>query len=449
MHYEQFSKQFDMTDVGLFPPPPPMLRMAWSSSLEKSGGLNGSSSESSLNEVGGGTHGNFAKMKNASDSKRVGKLQKDNMDEFISWAFFGVHYSTVQACPEMLKALDEIYGILEKDADLIFEPGRNVNFRPRCFTFEEVNSLYRPYGVYAGVAFMRLFANLILLIIGFRHYTCERGLRYWHRSSNSINKRSPFLFFHGIAPGGHAPYLPMIFLGLLRRSSSHRDIFFFENKSVSYSMCFDAVSEEDTVHGVLEAIEEHLGCQQERNLTFCGHSLGSCQLTYMIKSTQLRQRIQSLIFIDPVSILLSEPDVMINFLYTRRENEELEDASGKWIHKVIRFVNEAKIHLVASSELFIEYYLRRNFAWYNSELWLADIPSECNVLVCLSEHDEIVNSPKVEREVLDHNKSVSTQATGQRGPRVEKITWKGVGHAHCITHPDKWTDIHHAMLKMK
>ncbi|KAL3766634.1 hypothetical protein ACHAWO_013981 [Cyclotella atomus] len=466
VYYEQFSKQFDLAtlDVGLCPPPPPMLRMAWSSSVDKDEGvggkLGGSSSESSLNEVVGVVtkvgERRDAKIANCSDgSRKLGRLQKDNMDEFLSWAFFGVHYSTIQSSHEMMQALDEFYQLLESEADLTFEAGRNANFTPRCFTFEQVNSMYRPYIVYAAVALMRMAAITMLLLIGFRQYTCERGLRYWYRrgaksSTEEQNKQSPFLFFHGIAPGGYAPYLPMIFFGLLRDTSKERDIFFFENEPVSYSMCFDAVSEEDTVHGVLEALEKHVGASpSERNLTLCGHSLGSCQLSMMVKSPQLRKRIQNLILIDPVSILLSEPDVMINFLYTRRENEEIqvEDASNNWAFRLIRFFHESKIHLVASSELFIEHYLRRNFAWYNSELWLDDIELECNVLVCLSEHDEIVNSAKVEIEVFDHNdRLVSTRKCG---PMVKHLMWKGVGHAHCITHPEKWNDIHNAMLQMK
>eukprot|EP00956_Cyclotella_meneghiniana_P016757 scaffold26736_cov59-Cyclotella_meneghiniana.AAC.1 len=442
-HYEQFSEQFDTVDLGFCPPP--LLRMAWSS-VDRGEGMYGSSSESSLNEVAGSNIQNINQK-----GYELGRLQKDNMDEFLSWAFFGVHNSIVQSTPETLKVLDEFYQTLKAEANLTFESGRNPNFSPRCFTFEEVKSLYRPYCVYAGVALLRIAANMILLLIGFRQYTCERGLRYWHRAPKSSKRReSSFIFFHGIAPGGFAPYLPMIFFGLLRESSLQRDIFFFENLAVSYSLCFDSVSEEDTVHGVLEAIDRHLICDKsERNLTLCGHSLGSCQLTWMVKSSHLKKRIQNLILIDPVSILLSEPDVMINFLYTRRESEELEDSSNSWALKFIRFFHESKIHLVASSEIFIEHYLRRNFAWYNSELWLADVPKECNVLVCLSEHDEIVNSSKVEKEVSDHNNIVSSQTTSQDGPIVDKIMWKDVGHAHCITHYDKWLEIFEAMCRMK
>ena len=436
--FQQFSKQFDTLDLGLCPPP--LLRMAWSS-VDRVDDLNGSSSETSLNDAAV-KNKDCDSMEHASDQEgsKLGRLKKDNMDEFLSWAFFGTHHSTIQSTPEMLTALEEFYHVLESKAGITFEEGKNENFTPRCFTFEEVKSLYRPYCIYAVVAVIRIIASTILLFIGFRHYTCERGLQYWHRSAKSNQNESPFVFFHGIAPGGHAPYLPMIFFGLLRESSACRDIFFFENKSVSYSLCFDTVSEEDTVHGVLEAFDRHLSERYERNITLCGHSLGSCQLALVLKSPHLRKRIKHLILIDPVSILLSEPDVMINFLYARREDRNNNDS---FLHELIRLFHETKIHLVASSELFIEHYLRRNFAWYNNELWLADIPHECNVLICLSEYDEIVNSAKVSREISDHSSSYRLEA------KMNQIMWKGVGHAHCLTHPDKWLDIYEAMCKMK
>ena len=137
---------------------------------------------------------------------------------------------------------------------------------------------------------------------------------------------------------------------------------------------------------------------------------------------------------------------MINFLYTRSENEPSGTDSNSWIGKAIRFLHESKIYIVASSELFIAHYLRRKFAWYNSELWLADIPHDVKVLVCLAEHDEIVNAPKVEREILEH---IDQSKANPSSPSVvEMIFWKGVGHGHCISDPEKWFEIRDAMDQM-
>ena len=376
------------------------------------------------------------------------------MDEFLSWAFFGLPLSTVQTSTDMKNALDSFYDILSTRTGLTFEPGNNPHFKSRSFTFERVKSLYRPYIVYVGVALLRSTANIILYILGFRQYTCAKGLRYWHRSPRS-HKGSPFLFFHGIAPGGYAPYLPMIF-GILKGELSyrHRDLFLFENKPVSYALCFGALSEEDTIHGVLEAINLHLDESNRETscgLTLMGHSFGSCQIAWMIKSQGIKNRISSIILCDPVSILLSAPDVVVNFLYRRQGLKDPYNGNpNNWLEKILRFINETKIHLVASSELFIEHYLRRNFAWYNSELWLQDIPSEVKVLVCLADSDEIVNAPNIEREINHHNSTVSRDRSNCGGGcLIEKIIWKDVGHAHCMMSTTCFNDIHKAMLRME
>lgn len=369
-----------------------------------------------------------------------GRLKRGNTNEFLCWAFFSVPYSTAQSSPEMQNALNDFYHILETRAGLSFEVGNNPYYTPRSFTFEKVKALYRPFYVYLAVALMRASANIMLYFLGFRQYTCKRGLKYWHRPAKQKELgSSPFLLFHGIAPGGYAPYLPMIFFGILRGdlSHAHRDIFLFENKPVSYAMCLTALSEDDTVHGVLEAINLHLP-RTVHNLTLFGHSFGSCQVTWMIKCPEIKNRISSMILCDPVSILLSDADVVVNFLYNRQGTEgTCNGKPNSWFGKLIRFANETKIHLVASSEICIEHYLRRNFAWYNSELWLEDIPPNVKVVVALAEHDEIINTPKIVRELSSPSHDVHT------------IIWNDVGHAHCITNYERWKDIHNAMKRVE
>lgn len=427
--YERFSEQLDLTtfDVGLCPP---------RSIVPSLGSTASTSSPSSSND-------SLPQLFNSNDVQKndmnndIGKLRRDNMDEFLSWAFFGIDYTIVEGDPEMKQALDHFYTILQSKAGLHFDPGRNDNFTPRWFTFERVNALYRPFGVYAAVALLSAAANLFLYVMGFRRYTCKRGLTYWHRSSGQQQQKCgrPFLFFHGIVPGGHVLYIPMVLFGLLRgKQSSQRDIFFFENKPISYALCFDALTEEDTVDGVVEAIHQHLDSYAASNLTLCGHSFGSFQLTWMINASQLKHRVRSMILLDPVSILLHEPDVVVNFLYTRNPDNE-DTYNGRpdsLVGKLIRFFHESKIQVVASSELFVEYYLRRNFAWYNSELWLEDIPKDTKVLVALAKNDEIVNAKKIEREI---------SRLGSSHGNIKNIVWCDVGHAHCVSNPDRWSDI--------
>ena len=77
--------------------------------------------------------------------------------------------------------------------------------------------------------------------------------------------------------------------------------------------------------------------------------------------------------------------MLTNFLYGRKAHQEKSRAIG-----------------VVANELFIENYLRRSFAWYNSELWLEDIPPHCKVVVCLAAKDDVLNAKKIKREIDIH-----------------------------------------------
>ena len=92
--------------------------------------------------------------------------------------------------------------------------------------------------------------------------------------------------------------------------------------------------------------------------------------------------------------------------------------------------------LVISNEIFTQHYLRRHFAWYNSELWLDDLPKQAKVLVCLSEEDPIVPVQKVQQQIL-------------RKPEVDFLLWEDAGHAHCVTRPKTWRQMQIVMRRQE
>jgi pimeloyl-ACP methyl ester carboxylesterase len=351
-------------------------------------------------------------------------LFRQEMDDFLAWAFYGKFHFKLQS--NELRELDRIYKELEDRHDLVFpvrtlpEHGHNVQCgQPRCMTLERVNAMYRPLLVYLLVYGIKITGGIFLRIMGFRRVVASTGLVAWYRSgkkkgtTKQLQESStyfPMLFFHGIAPGGVNLYLPMLLFGLA--TEPERPVFLFENRSISCAMDFEPLTEQESVDGVVEVLKL-CGGMDQKDLSLVGHSFGSCLITWVLASKKL-PNVKQVVLIDPVSILLSEPDVMVNFLYA----EELD-----------------KIRMVASSELFTEYYLRRHFAWYNSELWLEDV--DCPMLIGLSEKDEIINSKKVKQEVERH------------GAVAKLVYWEGVGHGACIHSPVKWRQFKQLMLEQE
>lgn len=340
-------------------------------------------------------------------------LYKEDMDDFFSWAFFGKLFSTLENWER--HELDRVYHEIQKAHDLIFPPRVKhtlyYHSKPRCMSLEPVNCLYRPLLVYMIVDLVKLGGSLLLFAKGYQRIVASTGLVAWHRPAAVKNSSlMPLLFFHGIAPGGLMLYLPMLFQSFANEPD--RPVFFFENRSISCALDFTPLTEQQTVDGVVEILEKFK--HDTSKLSLVGHSFGSCPVTWLLASKRL-PNIKQIVLLDPVTIMLSEPDVMVNFLYA----EEI-----------------SKIRMVASSELFTEYYLRRHFSWYNSELWLESVTDDCELLVCLAEKDEIINASKVKGEVERHS-------------RGRLVYWKGAGHADCVTSPSKWKQVKNAMLEQE
>lgn len=351
-----------------------------------------------------------------SDSKLDG-CYKTNV---FKWALHTLHYDDVNdllSCFFMGKPLEvlsewetvqlkKLFDYLENNFDLKVKPGRNPATTPRLLILDEVTAWHRPLAVYAGIYAMQCGKAASLWMLGFRHFVTKTGLGYWYRPATvKENAPNPLLFFHGIAPGGSSIYIPMLLAGV---ATDGRALFIFENKSVSCHPSFDVVTEDETIEGVEEALAKFY---PSGDIALLGHSFGSFQLTWMIYSP-LRERIRQYALLDPVSILLSEPDLIVNF----------EECTPFF-----------KIFL---SELWTNYYVRRHFSWYRNELWLDDLPENVEVYVGLSENDQIVNGPKVLKEI---------QIFGAENPTFARQTttsfWPRALHGDCVYQPSKWRDI--------
>jgi len=375
------------------------------------------------------SHASSNDLTNTSDTASSICLYKEDMDDFFAWAFFGKLLSAL--LPWEMQELSKIFYLLQQEHKIHFPPRSKyvddrrthsyLEARPRCMTLEPVDTLHRPLLVYGIVALIKIGAGLLLRLLGYSRIESSTGLVGWFKPGKTLPQASPsflpLLFFHGIAPTGFVVYLPMILFGIA--TEPDRPIFLFENRSISCSIDFSPLTEDQTVQGVQEIVDQCLG--SESIFSVMGHSFGSCPIAWLLKS-QLAHRIQQIALIDPVAILLSEPDVMVNFLYSKKIN---------------------KIRMVASSELFTEYYLRRHFAWYNSELWLDDLQAHHKMTVCLSDQDEIVNSKKVKQELERY-----TSETPQEN-KPTTLYWNKVGHGACISSPRKWKQVKGILLQQE
>ena len=308
--------------------------------------------------------------------------------------------------------------------------GETCDGVPYRQSIDKVSPTYHPLLFYLVFMVLKWIAGVVLTVSGFRFYRTSNGLGYWYRAAHRNNQASvPLLFYHGIAPGGLFIYLPMILFGLSR---DDQDMFCFENPAISCtSLWFPRVlNEDDTVRGSMEAVDSRLGCDSEK-VSLCGHSMGTCQITWWLHhSDEARRRVTQVLLLDPVTILLSDPTVMVNFLYKRQ--------CHTWFNCLV--------HVMASTEIFIEHYIRRHITWYNCELWLQDDfpPDLAQVLVCLSGKDVIIDSQAVREEIEVQNERKRQQQQSQSS-LVQVLYWDNDGHGFCLAFWQRWNEIRKAM----
>jgi hypothetical protein len=359
------------------------------------------------------------------------------VSKLFAWVLFSKDIADIEAWEK--EELDQAFRVGQERLGLVFhnnnEHDDGAPFekqRPLLMSLADVKISHKPFTIYMFVYMMKFGTSAILRCLGFRRIVSRSGLVAWFRPAQENNKEEeedliqlqPLLFFHGVSPAPLAICLPMILNGLA--ADRRRAVVLFENPTISWSLSFHALSEQDTLDGVQQVINEYLDTtsNEKQRCAIAGHSFGSCCVTWLARSPTLRNRIGQIILLDPVTILLSEPSVVVNFLYANRGRSDLLE--------------------IVSTELFTQYYLRRYFSWYNSELWLQDVPSEVPITIALSGKDDIVDAPSVRQHVLQFQQ----ENTDRRGA-IELLYWPNLPHAMCVAFPDKWAQVQQTMLQQE
>ncbi|KAL7574642.1 hypothetical protein ACA910_002991 [Epithemia clementina (nom. ined.)] len=400
-------------------------------------------------------------------------LRREAVRDFFAWAFFAKNTADLTAeeqvrLEQCFNCIRELSGLILLDSSSMEDDDNPSLYQPRRLSLEKVQALHRPWILYAIIAATQFATRTFILPwLGFRrveanHHNSDKTssghrqqqqqpLVAWYRPAKSPpltgdkNQRQEVcLFFHGIAPAGVICYLPMIQALLGGSGRQSQDLILVENPSVSCQFHwlpnFHGLTEQETVQGIQDILQQ-LGLSTTRHdLTLMGHSFGSCPITWILRRrNELGANLKEVILLDPVTLLLSEPTVMSRFLYERDSDK-------------------AHIRFLVASELFTEYYLRRHFCWYNSELWLEDfipIDNDNTIVVAdnqeekttdergkasnnpakwtivLSGRDEIVPSPVIQ----EHIQNLKDQHNFHN---CNLIYWPHSKHANCVMSPRRW-----------
>ncbi|KAL3418524.1 hypothetical protein PVAG01_10240 [Phlyctema vagabunda] len=327
----------------------------------------------------------------------VEDIHKENLQEFLLWAFFnrgGPPGEDEEELDSYVAATEKLLG-----RELAEGRGKAVCLR---LTLDRVDMLHRSLTWYFCVGFVDTLTYLRLLSHGFnfhrtglsqfftlfpfRPVSLLSGYRspakhttYWHRPHTSKTKL-PVVFVHGIGIGLY-PYTKFVneLNSIDGLETSDPDdqvgIVLIEIMPVSFRITHAALERENMVREIDQILEEHLDPGQK--FVLVSHSYGTVITTHLLKDPVVSKKIGPIVLIDPVSVLLHLPDVAYNF--TRR----------KPYH-----ANEHQLYYFASMDMGVAHTLARHFFWNENVLWKKDLVGR-KVTVSLGGRDLIVNTSAV------------------------------------------------------
>ena len=136
----------------------------------------------------------------------------------------------------------------------------------------------------------------------------------------------------------------------------------------------------------------------------------------MLASEYLAPRISKMLLIDPISFLLSSPDVAYNF--TRRKPHS---------------ANEWQLYYFASTDPGVAYTLGRRFFWAECVLWREDLQGR-DVTVLLSGKDLITDA----KAVAEYLVGETNGDDASRGKNDATDQWRGAGLVRARYQGRRW-----------
>ncbi|KAI8824459.1 uncharacterized protein EV422DRAFT_493257 [Fimicolochytrium jonesii] len=305
-------------------------------------------------------------------------IKRENFQSWVAWAFLDEDLALLDK--ENRHQVDKLTKIIERACEHSFPPGNNPDLKCIRLTLDAVQATHRPLIYYIVCKSVNALSHLLLRGIGFRlrelqrkHVPGSGKLTYLYRPAKEPMPEGalPIVFIHGIGIG-FAAYVP--FLLCLPRNVP---VYLLEWPHVSMQL----TEEVPTIEETMAFLVAMLDTDQQEKATFVAHSLGTIAVAWMLRSESHRQRVGSVVLLDPVTFVLCDPTIAYNFLHRPPSNSL-----------------ELIMQYFVSREMYIANSLSRHFHWSKNILFYDNLPHPQDGLkhvVSLSGVDAIVPSPRV------------------------------------------------------
>ncbi|KAL8999106.1 MAG: hypothetical protein Q9169_001994 [Polycauliona sp. 2 TL-2023] len=320
------------------------------------------------------------------------EIRRENVKEFLCWSFLNKRDYGLLDDEELEDYTNQVETILGRSL-----PSGKGNAKALRLTLDTVPMLHSFHFYRLPLRrFATVFPPRPLSLLT-THTTPAETVSYWHRPHTS-KSRLPVLFIHGIGIGLFT-YAP--FLGQLNRKkdSQQTGIIAVEIMPISFRITHAALGPDEMNAEILKIALSH-GWSK---FVLVAHSYGSVVATHLLHDQRLSGMIDSVLLIDPVSILLHLPDVAYNF--TCRQPVE---------------ANEHQLYYFASMDMGVAHTLSRKFFWQDNIVWKEELEGR-RVTVVLAGRDLIVNTEAVGQYL------VGDEDQGSKDSSWKSREWQGTG----------------------
>lgn len=277
---------------------------------------------------------------------------------------------------------------------------------------------HKPLLFYAFIGAIECTSGLLY----YRRYGFQRryynGISYWVRPGIKGKERKegiPVLFFHGICTGWtyYASFVQTVL-------DKDQTVLLIDYKWVQMNwISLQGPDVQTYLKCVHEIVQQYNG---ETQVTVMGHSYGTFLAGAYAR--MYPDTVKQLVLIDPIAISLIFPEATYNLLY-----------------KPVTSWHDVLLEYFVRGDPSIHHCLNRHFTWYNSCLFLEDVPPSIEVVLFIGEKDAMIPLAPIQELVQIDNEHVS-HATKDR---TRIVVMPDIDHGQAIMEMDALKLMRNAM----
>ena len=338
-------------------------------------------------------------LTNKCNNSFPGSVLSSNMDSWLAWVIFTSNISDLSK-----KQLNIVKHTRNNTVGLAVKKGHDVCTNNISFSLKPITHLHHHLFIYfifwVGCFYTDVF---YLYKNGFNYFTTSCGLSYWYRKCHNVKRAlSPVIIFHGIYSSWS------IYSHIIDAIGRNRTIILINYDGVKLcSLCTKIVDPFNLCQSVIEIIEKY----KISKISIFAHSWGTFLAGWIVKLIPMK--ISNITFIDPVALTIFLPETTYAILY-------------KPPYSIMDYL----LYYFIRNDLTISYNLHRHFEWYNTVVFLDEIPKNIGLVVGISLNDELICGSVV-IELVD--KCILERSKMRNVAPVQKIVWESFAHTEAIS----------------